>query len=597
MRIFLPNLYFLLLLFIISCPANAFQISRSDVFASPGPRLYKRQGVSIAKGLFEAEVPERFKSWSIFKDGNNFREKFRNRYIGFLRRLDKIRQPYPYAKDIKKQWIYKPDLRKQYVLPRVLRIPKIIQEGPIPHHEEFAAFIKSVDEDSRLKEAAIEYVPGLEEQTRSDTAQLGPQPAAKSGLGRPSSFNEPSPHTIPPRFSRSRRRTLRKASLVRERGGSFNQLKSHPPGTPTREILSDGTLQNVQVGQSRAMSPVNEAETPRTPPPVASDADQLEDRTHPMTRLSAGLIGMTERFNTLRRFQDEQITKAAMRYVGHPQYRAPEQQAEQHQVAEPGAGLAPIRLRPANSLENSPIQTPRGVNDPTGTDADESNPNTPVERVRWFSNYPDHIDEPFVGRLSPPRRVPLAPDLPETPQPHTPEGSLSPLRSSSHLTRQGSVSSVDDVTPVGFRLPADYAELLHKAHLQSEKKTLQSDAQINAPLPPVSQASQIEPSLDERLYVGWAPGRPSDEGIRRMQEFAEMEGAGHVIYTHESPQVEHMPLSSARVHPMKSDPRGRRSPNTNKDLWLDRIMLIGRLTALILKRNPGVPGSEDGRRP
>ncbi|SPO22221.1 uncharacterized protein UTRI_02229_B [Ustilago trichophora] len=574
MRIFLPNL--LLLLLVVSCLANSFHRSRKDVSASPAPRLYKRQGVSRAKGLFEAEVPERFKTWNIFKDGNSLREKFRTRYIGFLRRIDKIRQPYSYAKDIKKQWIYKPDLRKQYVLPRVLRIPIITQQGPVPYEEEFAAFIKSVDEDSKLKEAAIEHVPSLEEQTGSEAAQLGPQTTVKAGSGRSSSFKEPSQHTSPPRLTSSRRRPHRKA-IVRERARSFNQLVPSPPGTPHREILSDDPTQSGQPGQS--MSPVNEAETPSAPPPGSSDKEQLEGRNNPMTRLSSALIGMTERFKKLKTFQDEQIKKAAMRYVGHPEYRAPEQQAEKQAVAEPGAGLARIRIKTAKSEEISPDPTPRGANDPTGTDADESNPITPSDRVKWFSDYPDFTNEPFVGGKYPPGRIPLGSGRPETPQPRTPAGYLSPLRSSSHLTPQGSVSSIDGITPGGFQLPADYAELLHAARLQRERKSLQSSAQINAPLPPVSHVRQIETHLDERLNPGWGEGRPSDEGIRRMQELAALNDAGHVIYTDDLPQGEHMPLSPAKIHPLGGpDENSKTSPEVKpQDLSpIDSARLAGR---------------------
>lgn len=484
--------------------------------------------MQVATSWAKAEVPDRFKNWKIFQDGNRVREGIRKGYIGVLRQVDKVREPYPEWKHVKKKWFYEPDLRKQYVLPRVLRLPAIMQETPIPHLKPFVKAVQGADDELGLKAVARTHVPAI-------SSEFG-----KDGAKTPTKPDEPAPPTKqidPPRSQRYQRRPRysRKPSFNDFRPRHQNRYPT-PPKTPVPEIDSDDGLQNGAPDSSRAIPSINEAAS-RAKSPLHS-ADQQAKPAEPVDSLHSVLVEMSDKFERIKKFKDEQIKKAAYRYVGHPENpMTPAVNANQDVLAE-GAGLAPIRIKKEASHELSPDPTPRRVDDPTAMDADVSNPHTPNAPIYHFSEA-FTPDTPY-GHTSPLRSPHL--DTSDPSPILSPVGTWTPK---SGLLTPGSQRDSQVHTPNSFRLPAEYVDILHEVRMRQDLQHLHRNTQV----PFMAQEHRIEPAPRQSIGVGWEAGRPSEESIRRVQEMAKLNDADYAIYSDEPAPERSGRIQFAKVHP------------------------------------------------
>ncbi|SNX82824.1 uncharacterized protein MEPE_01530 [Melanopsichium pennsylvanicum] len=539
------------LFLIVACPGTCLGYSRFH--DHDAPRLHKRQGALAAKSILDAQVPDRLKDWDIFKDGNGIREGFRKGYTAMLRQLDKVREPYSFSRATRKVWIYKPDLRKQYIIPRVLRVPAILQDGPVPYDQEFAAHIKSSDEEFKTKEAAREHVT-----LKGDSEAEATKSAAKEA------------EKVKPRKSTRGKKRMYKKGL------SFNQfLPSSPrdstaPSSPAHPIESDFDEPTVHSSRSQTLSPTKEEQTVGEHNPLHSDVGQAQEQSVPVARLTSKLVEMKDRFDTLQQFQRSQLKKAAMRYPGHPDYFPPEQQsaagyrddlALEQQSAEfdrnleaERARLPRIRVRKSASQDVHADPQPRRAHDPADDEADVSNPITP--------NY-DYEGSHFGDTWSPHKGSHHRFRSFDNPEFQTPGNSPSPVVSPYEKTGIKSVSTSAANTPRSFRmnpdtgnsppgrfrLPANYADLLHNTRVQmgiprvhhsiltpsfAHASMTPEDTSIFQP--PVFYASSgAEESSARPQNIGWEDDIPSVEGIQKMQEAAKLNNVDYAIYPESTP--------------------------------------------------------------
>ncbi|TKY87427.1 hypothetical protein EX895_004105 [Sporisorium graminicola] len=256
------------------------------------------------------------------------------------------------------------------------------------------------------------------------------------------------------------------------------------------------------------------------------------------------LIKMTERFEALKQFREQQTRKASIRYVGHPEYKAPELQQEAAAGKEPGAGLAPIRTKISTSRAVTPDGTPRGNGDTAGADGDISNSNTPHD---FFSSH-------YY------RDLPIRPGSHDTPEPHTPNNLPSPYVSTPGDMSPGGISTSTGAiqTPIhserdaGFRLPANYAELVRKARLQRGLDRVQPSGWT----PLASPWGSIRASPSRESMMRWNAGLPSEEGLRDLHEVSSFYHIDRAIYDHEG-RKHHAPIESqfdAARPPSNKDP-------------------------------------------
>ncbi|SJX62123.1 uncharacterized protein SRS1_12972 [Sporisorium reilianum f. sp. reilianum] len=500
-------------------------------------RLQKRDVLgATTRRLLDAEVPDRFKKWSIFQDGNGVRERVRKGYAGMLSVVDRLHSPYPFSKGIEKKWIYMPDLRKHYVLPRVLRVPVILQDGPLRHTKPFKTFVKGANKDFGLEDTARKHIPDLDEEekeavkptVRPPTASAKEVPAFYGQRGQRKSFSR-------------RRRThfpLRKSNFEHFRSAKDDGDSS--PSTPLTDIdIRRGTPPNHQGSGPSRLDPssdiAGQGQAAEEGPSEASTETGKPPSPH---KLDNALIGMTDRFSAFINFKDKQLRKASIRYVGHPEYKAPVQQPQQEEppIKEPGAGLAPIRTKPSASQQVTPDDTPRKADDPTDADADVSNPISPYAFFGESYQYNNIPVRPGSHEGIPGITTPV--DVPSM-RLSTP-GDMSPGYLSSGRFSSGQFSSdrfnsrrrtPPDAEPsTGFRLPANYAELLHNR----QKRLGLDQLGTSVSNPSLAHIWSVPSSPSRGVTVGWDEGRPSPEGLRELQEIADLYKADYAIYSHDA---------------------------------------------------------------
>ncbi|KAJ1584843.1 hypothetical protein NDA12_005995 [Ustilago hordei] len=523
---------FLLLSFVVSV-VSSWQV----ISCAPGatcraiqqPQLIRRQELQAATSWAKAEVPDRFKNWKIFQDGSRVREGIRKGYVGVLRQVDKMRQPYPEWKYIKKKWIYEPDLRKQYVLPRVLRVPAILQETPVPNLKQFVSAVKSSEPDSGLKALARAHVPGLSQELGKD----GTKTPVKVKTDASPSKEENSRRAI---------RERRRSSYTRKK--SFNDFKASqpnrrppPPRTPVPEIESDQGMPSGQASPSRDGVSVIEAASRAEP--LMETVEQKSQKEPPNADVKSFLIESNDKYQQIMKFKEEQIRRAASRYIGYPEPAlTASTKAKQGVVAE-GTGLSPLRLKKEGSQEISPDPTPRQFDDLTAMDADVSNPQTPQATISSFSS--SHF-----------------PGTPYTPagsfrSPHDVAPDPLPVESwTSNIPK--TAGNMESNTPGSFRLPADYTDILHRARFRPNVQRLPNDLHVFTD--PIGQ--QIDPAKSASVSAGWEGGRPTNEGIRKVQEIAELNDAGYAIYNEDpalgqTGKAQFVRGQSAKIRPSSSD--------------------------------------------
>ncbi|KAJ9477890.1 putative RNA-binding protein [Pseudozyma hubeiensis] len=527
MRTFFSAL--LLTLLVIAWPAPTLAHSPSTTFQGHS-QLTRRSHTQTARRLLDTEVPDRLKSLAIFQDGNRVREGIRNAYTTVLRQVDKVREPYPFSEGIQKEWIYQPDLRKHYFVPRVLRMPAILQQGPIPHEQAFTAFLKSTDEEFGLKDVAVTHVPELSDFKPAENVPVKVTEKPEAADPR---FDENGPST-----SRYRRRRSRKAYRTQK----FNNFETGPDIPTTSRAMPDNEVESDRSWSDRGPA------APKTGPNLGESSEQLKPqqaasgdevrfrRRIPVDRLSNTLVAMDEKFKVMRKFQQTQIEKASMRYVGHPQYRPPLPKKGLEVTADAPPGLAPIHTKPLASQEVSPDPTPRDAVDPTGTEADASNPATP--------NY--NFGDSFTPKGPYFKHAPRG-----TPESITPLGDPSPIVSPNGGMTPPSRSSTTPNTPETFRLPVDYDQLLHKARMRLGQVSVYSP--ISKPLDVFSET--VPAHANDKADSGWSRGPTSGEALREFKDLAKWHGVDHAIYQHDSSprRIRTVPLRSDKVHAYDDD--------------------------------------------
>ena len=482
----------LLILLSATCQAEFLREHGTHITFGHSP-LQKRIVSEAAKTLLDTETPERLKRWAIFQDGNRFREAIRSGYIKLLRRVDKIREPYAFSKGVKKQWIYEPDLRKHYFVPRVLRVPAILQDSPIQHDEAFAAFIKGTNQDFGLQDVVVTHVPELSKFKEAETGKESSLSATKS------ESQEPLTEQNPPGESMRRRRRTRGY----HRRQSFNQFRSatndaaSTEKSPAAEIESEGSLAHQQAG------------------PTQNPEQPAAERVSNAERLSNTLVEMEERFNAMKKFKETQMHKSAMRYVGHPQYRAPvEQESDPAVTAGAPPGLKSIRIRPAvDSQDVTPETTPRQPVDLAGTDADASNPITPHNN--WDGTF-------LYTRFKTP--------FSDTPRAPSPLPDPSPLVSTGGGMTPRTGDNTGATSPNPFRLPVDYDELLHSARLQRGQNSLHTSH--SKPSLPLSSVADSKSNYGTTF--GSSDGTASRESAHKLQETSRLNRVDYTVYDHAS---------------------------------------------------------------
>lgn len=221
---------------------------------------------------------------------------------------------------------------------------------------------------------------------------------------------------------------------------------------------------------------------------------------------------MGENFESIKSFKEAQLSKAAMRYVGHPEHPLTASAAQG--VEEVGAGLAPIRTKAANSHDISVDDTPHRPRDPNAMDADVSNPVTPP--FGGTAQVPG--DDPFIhtsdsyrwssGRPSPPHGIPI----------RTPVGDPSPVISPSGLsTPDGHYSAGSSSTPQKpFQLPSDYADLV----FQARKRQAINPFRTHPPAASEVRQARVSSEGSPRVSLGWDNGRPSQTSMDMLKDVA-----------------------------------------------------------------------------
>lgn len=529
MRVLIQGLILLLLL--PHAYSEPFFHSDSSGTASQARQLRKRQDLQAAAHWSKVGVSEPLKNWKIFQDGNRVREGMRKGYVGLLRQLDKVREPYPEYKHIKKKWIYEPDLRKQYAVPRVLRVPAVLQETAIPHLQPFVAAVKNADAELGLNSEARSHVPLLSEHFDTGSARSAAQAAPESRSGM-----SPTDEISPQRSTRRRRKP------TYSRNASFNRFRtaSHhnptPPRTPVPEIEEDIHSSREQADLSSGMPAINEARRGTGTPLISSDNGKQGRTQNPaLDRWNSEIIRFQERFEQIKKFQAEQIKKASLRYSGHSEN--PTTGQSNARTLKEGAGLVPARIATATSPDLSADLTPRKGDDPTGMDADVSSPNTPTNHipVTVLPGEPLHR----WGSLP-------------TPDISTPEGDPSPLLSPFKPLTPNTQSSTGASTPAPEKvgLPAHYADLLSAARQRQGIHHLASQ-------PPVASTARGQKPVagtSTRVSMGWDDGRPSSEGIKKVQELAQINDADYAIYSSDDvPRGQHSLMRSPKVHPFSQE--------------------------------------------
>ncbi|KAF6767182.1 hypothetical protein PSEUBRA_003087 [Kalmanozyma brasiliensis GHG001] len=509
MHVPLPRL--LLLLLLITPPSESSRLTQHS--SDHHLRDHDRHAVLVEKRLLKAELPDKLKDWQIFQDGNPIREGVRSKYASALRYIDKIKEPYSFAKGIKKEWRYEPDLRRHYFLPRVLRVPLILQDGPFRYKKELTGFIKGTDEDLGLQTVAKPHLPEMAEEQGDEAAQ------SKAGLSGGTEHDDEM--SVP---SGSRRPGRRPRTRRFERQPGFNPFRQvpgqdlGPPRHPVPEIESDDSAHLPWAGGSQSTA---ESRRPSDGDRQPSLDQQSAGQARIVEPLSNAFVGMGDRYRTLQNFQEEQIRKAAMRYSGHPEHIPSGQQ---------DGGSMPSRSAPVQAP--TPEQSHKHVGDPAEADADVSNPITP-DLSTPGSFTPEHARMSPGWARSPELRTPLGGD--PSPRVSTP-GAMTPH----------SQPGTGGHTPLSmFRLPVDYAEQLQAARARLEQEQLSHEHAR----PSVAPATTFGPKSSSSASVGWYAGQPSPEAQRNAQEAAQWNDVDYAIY-HPDP-FRHAKISAAKVYPLR----------------------------------------------
>ncbi len=401
-----------LLLLAASCQASVSTSHQSHDFFEAAPsshHLQKRvDEETVASAWSKAQVPERLRNWKIFQDGGGFRETIRKGYIGFLRKLDKLHEPYPEFRHIKKEWIYEKDLRQHYVLPRVLRIPAITQETAIPNLKPFVAALKDADSELKLNTEARERVPTLSEHLDEKEAEA----TAADSDAPPSNRNNAGTDTSQDISGSPQRGSRRRRPRRFNRKNSFQQFRPAEPVPEQPPLSQASSLQRSEIlsESSSARASLDHPERAATPVQDETNADQEADK-HPsaMRGFRDSIMKFQDRFERIKKFRDDQIGKASLHY------QAPTQAFAPHSVLSPEEiGLSPVRLPTIRSGDSSLEPTPR-VDDGKGNEADVSNSVSPA----FATVTPLDILQACIGparssRNGTARRIPLHRFLPTT---------------------------------------------------------------------------------------------------------------------------------------------------------------------------------------
>ncbi|GAK63882.1 uncharacterized protein PAN0_003d2091 [Moesziomyces antarcticus] len=523
-----------LLLLAASCQASVSTGHQShDIFdVAPSSRhLSKRvDEETVASAWSKAQVPERLRNWKIFQDGGGFRETIRKGYIGFLRKLDKLHEPYPEFRHIKKEWIYEKDLRQHYVLPRVLRIPAITQETAIPNLKPFVAALKDADSELKLNTEARERVPNLsehldEKEAEATAAESDAQPSNKKNAGTDTSQDiSGSPQRG------SRRRKPRRFNRL----NSFQQFRPAEPSAEQPPLSQASSLQRseIQSEASSARGSVDQPERAATPVQEEANADREADKQpSAMRRFRDSIMKFQDRFERIKKFRDDQIGKASLHY------QAPTQAFAPHSVLSPEEiGLNPVRLPTIRSGDSSLENTPR-VDDGKGNEADVSNSVSPALRN----------NDPFGQSSGLHRSGSVESQWNGKTDPSPP---LSPYQSST--PRYGGRTGTQ--TPGEPGLPYDYAEILHAARVRHgfvQRMHNPADASKQS----LWRGSERAGSGSETASESGLGDSPSRSAIQRMQEEADKHNIGYVVYdgpTSPGVRTPRSPVSDAEVFPARS---------------------------------------------
>ncbi|CDW99321.1 hypothetical protein, partial [Sporisorium scitamineum] len=584
--------YVTLLLILLVIIGSARSSDHSQHNTSDRPlRLHKRAvPAATADRLLHAEVPDRFKKWSIFQDGNRIREGIRKGYSNLLGVVDKLHRPYPFSKGIEKKWMYMPDLRKHYVLPRVLRVPLILQDGPVRHNKPFTTYIKNADEELGMSDTAKKHLPELAEEEKAApnvASTASEDPVLSMRRGRHNSFN---------RRRRSRSRLQENGAIEPHSDWQENEASRRlKHSTPFSEIQPASPSANSEVDPSRLAPFSNNVDQGLAAQQPSSEAHSASGKSSSTRKLDIALIEMTEKFEAFKRFKEQQMRKASVRYVSHPEFKPlPPKQEEAPPVKEPGTNLAPIKTKPRLPQPVTPEDTPRTTIDTAGADADVSNANTPMDSSIFyppgktpfgynFRNSPEAttpIDVPFShsstpGYMSPggfvssgsSPRGPIPPGFgPEIPLPSQGyvSGGETPGRAKSGPPTPESPAPETPIRidpQVGFRFPANYADLLHSRRLKRAGKEVQR--MVSKPTFVTSNTIQT-PSRES--IMEWDAGPPSPEGLRAMQEAADLNEVDHAVYGHDAAGHE-SPVASPfkKVHPLADqDQAAEMLPSSSK---------------------------------
>lgn len=526
-----------LLLLAASCQASVSTSHQSHDFFEAAPsshHLQKRvDEETVASAWSKAQVPERLRNWKIFQDGGGFRETIRKGYIGFLRKLDKLHEPYPEFRHIKKEWIYEKDLRQHYVLPRVLRIPAITQETAIPNLKPFVAALKDADSELKLNTEARERVPTLSEHLDEKEAEA----TAADSDAPPSNRNNAGTDTSQDISGSPQRGSRRRRPRRFNRKNSFQQFRPAEPVPEQPPLSQASSLQRSEIlsESSSARASLDHPERAATPVQDETNADQEADK-HPsaMRGFRDSIMKFQDRFERIKKFRDDQFGKASLHY------QAPTQAFAPHSVLSPEEiGLSPVRLPTIRSGDSSLEPTPR-VDDGKGNEADVSNSVSPALRN----------SDPFGHSTGLHRSGSVESQWNGKTDPSPP---LSPYHSST--PRYGGRTGTQ--TPGEPGLPYNYAEILHAARVRHgfvQRTQNPADASKQSLWRGSERAGSGSDTASES---GLGEMSPSRSAIQRMQEEADKHNIGYVVYdgpTSPGVRTPRSPVSDAEAFPARPVP-------------------------------------------
>ncbi|PWZ02470.1 hypothetical protein BCV70DRAFT_700 [Testicularia cyperi] len=442
-----------------------------------------QRGRSTLSAASKTEVPERLRSWRIFDDKGRFRNGVRNAYISVLSQIDKVREPIPEFSKLQKQWRYFPDLRKQYVIPRILRIPVIVQETPIPHGKEFYTYIKGVDPKHGLTRVTEDSLPhlsriyGEEEETEKLTPNtVGGTSQVDNGGGvglAETAATETRPDV----------ELVNSKALHRE--SSFGEFGKEPKLSD--EVKGEGMeLKAIHEGEEDDTIPVVRQESDLGETSGTKETDTLSTKSAKSAKFTDPAVTTSDdadssqlnlyttylskvrhRYLKVAKFQEDQARKAGQRY---PWYdgESPEPASHVSTDGEPHSVSVPVQAE-------SDLPVEARTDDTVATPEDAPSHTPPLSRPRT-------PPEPYLESQlrSGPSTPHISPSAPSSPQHVTISGTTTPRTSSLHAEEViAAEPSHSEGTPTIF--PPDYAQVLfgHRNNIHDDEEA-HSDAAADA---------------------------------------------------------------------------------------------------------------------